>query len=165
MPGRHIVKLDQERSIEQRWWLFRTRHRKPHNRDELMRLTPTRVQLFWGALGLLAGIVATVIVLLVIAPQPPAVIVIPSSASDVAITLDDAALSNLTAAGIAQAGLPFTITNIHDHILPNNEVQITGDVPILGGIITRRLSATAMLAVEQGHVVLQVRNASVGGFE
>jgi len=74
-------------------------------------------------------------------------------------------LSNLTAAGLAQAGLPFTITNVHDHILPNNVVQITGDVPILGGIEIRRLSATATLTVEQGHVALHVKKASVGGFD
>jgi len=160
------LKPGQERSIQQKWREFRERRRdKRRNRDELMRLAPTRVQLLWGALGLIVGIVVTVIVLLVVAPQPPAVIVTPPSNSDVSITLDDAALSNLTAAGLAQAGLPFTITNVHDHILPNNVVQITGDVPILGGIEIRRLSATATLTVEQGHVALHVKKASVGGFD
>lgn len=158
-------KPGQERSIQQRWREFRERRQdKRRNRDELMRLTPTRVQLLWGALGLIVGIVATVIVLLVVAPEPPAAVVTPPSNSDVSITLDDVALSNLTAAGLARADLPFTITNVHDHILPNNVVQITGDVPILGGIAIRRLSATATLAAEQGHVALHVQKASVGGF-
>lgn len=159
------MKLEQDSSLQKKWQQLRKRSHEPRNRDELMRLTPTPVQLFWGALGLFVGIVATVIFLLVIAPEPPAVVVLPTSSSDVAITLDDAALSNLTAAGIAQAGLPFTITNIHTHILPNNKVQITGDVPILGGIAMRRLSATAKLTAEQGHVALHVTNATVGGFD
>lgn len=159
------MKRGQQRSIQQMWQQFRERRRDRKSHDELMRLTPTRVQLFWGALGLLIGIIATVIVLLVIAPEPPAVIVTPPSTSDVSITMDDAALSNLTAAGLAQADLPFTVTNVHDHILPNNVVQITGDVPLFGGIAIRRLSATATLDVDQGHVVLHVQSASVGGFD
>lgn len=138
--------------------------RRRHMRDDMLRLRPTPVQLLWGTLGLLIGIVATLVVLLLLAPEAPALVASPPATSDVAITLDDAALSNLTAEGLAQANLPFSVTNIHDSILPNDVVQITGDVPILGGITTRRLSATARLAVEQGHLVLHVSNATVGGF-
>lgn len=128
-----------------------------------LRWPPSRDQLIWAAGGLLVGIILTVIVLLGVAPEPPAVAKPPASASDVSITIDDAALTNLTTAGIAQAGLPFSVTNVQAHIRPNEVVQITGDVPILGGLEIRRLSATARLAVQNGHVVMHISQASVGG--
>lgn len=128
-----------------------------------LRWPPSRDQLIWAAGGLLVGIILTVIVLLGAAPEPPAVAKPPVSASDVSITIDDAALTNLTTAGIAQAGLPFSVTNVQAHIRPNEVVQITGDVPILGGLEIRRLSATARLAVQNGHVVMHISQASVGG--
>ena len=128
-----------------------------------LRWPPSRDQLIWAAGGLLVGIILTVIVLLGVAPEPPAVAKPPVSASDVSITIDDAALTNLTTAGIAQAGLPFSVTNVQAHIQPNEVVQITGDVPILGSLEIRRLSATAHLAVQDGHVVMHISHASVGG--
>jgi hypothetical protein len=155
------VERSQKSSVQPMRWHFK---RRVQNRDDFMRLTPTRVQLTWGVLGLLVGIFATAIFLVAVAPEPLAIRIPPIAASDISITMDDAALSNLTAAGVAQANLPFTVTNIHDHILPNNVVQITGDVPLLGGIEVRRLSATATLTAEQGHVALHVKMASVGGF-
>lgn len=128
-----------------------------------LRWPPSRDQLIWAAGGLLVGVILTVIVLLGVAPEPPAVAKPPVSASDVSITIDDAALTNLTTAGIAQAGLPFSVTNVQAHIQPNEVVQITGDVPILGSLEIRRLSATARLAVQNGHLVMHISQASVGG--
>lgn len=119
--------------------------------------------MLWGVGGLVVGIVLTALVLFLAAPEPAAVVKPPVSASDVSITIDDAALTNLAAAGIAQAGLPFSVTNIQAHIKPSDIVQITGDVPILGGLDMRRLSATATLGVKNGHVVMHITNASVGG--
>ena len=157
------MERSQQSSVQPVWRHFRRRSQQ-RDHDDFMRLTPTRVQLAWGVLGLLVGIFATAIFLVAVAPEPLAIQIPPPAASDVSITMDDAALSNLTAAGVAQANLPITVTNIHDHILPNNVVQITGDVPLLGGIVVRRLSATATLTAEQGHVALHVKDASVGDF-
>lgn len=128
-----------------------------------LRRVPSRRSVVWGVGGLIVGIALTAAVLLLAAPEPPAVIKPPAGASDVSITISDAALTNLAAAGVAQAGLPFSVTNIQAHIKPNNVVQLTGDVPILGGLDTRRLSATAALDVKDGHVVMHITNASVGG--
>lgn len=128
-----------------------------------LRWPPSRDQLIWAAGGLIVGVVLTVIVLLGVAPEPPAVAKPPVSTCDVSITIDDAALTNLTTAGIAQAGLPFSVKNVQAHIQPNEVVQITGDVPILGGLDVRRLSATAHLAVQNGHLVMHISQASVGG--
>lgn len=130
-----------------------------------LRWPPGRDQLLWGVSGLLIGIVLTVLVLIWVAPEPPAVVKPKASASDVSITIDDAALTNLAAAGIAQAGLPFGVSNVQAHIQPNDIVQITGDVPILGGLDMRRLSATARLDVQSGHLVMRITHASVGGLE
>lgn len=124
---------------------------------------PRRDHLLWGVGGLIVGIVLTVVVLIWAAPQPPAVAKPPSSASDASFTINDAVLTNLTAAGIAQAGLPFSVTNIQAHIQPNEVIQITGDVPILGGLDIRRLSMTARLDVRDGHIVMHITQASVGG--
>lgn len=129
----------------------------------LTRHAPARTRLMWGGIGLILGIILTAVVLIVMAPQPSAV-VSPSTTGNISITLDDAALSDLTAAGLTQAKLPFTVTNVQAQIHPDNVVDITGDVPLLGGIVLRRLAITAMLGVEQGHVTLQVQRASVGGF-
>lgn len=127
------------------------------------RRPPRGGQLLWGVSGLIAGIVLTVLVLIWAAPSPPAVVKSPRSTSDVSITINDDVLTNLAAAGIAQAGLPFTVTNIQAHIQPNEIVHMTGDVPILGGLDMRRLSATAHLDTRNGHLVMNITNASVGG--
>lgn len=123
---------------------------------------PSRDQLIWATGGLIIGMVLTVIVLIGVTPEPPAVAKSPVSASDVAITIDDAALTDLITAGIAQAGLPFSVTNVQAHIQPNAVVQISGDVSILGGLEIRRLSATARLDIRSGHVVMHVSQAQVG---
>lgn len=123
---------------------------------------PRRGQLIWAAGGLLIGIVLTVVVLVGVAPEPPAVAKPPVGTSNIAITIDDTALTDLATAGIAQAGLPFSVTNVQAHIQPNEVVQISGDVPILGGLAIRRLSATAHLDVRSGHVVMHISQASVG---
>lgn len=130
-------------------------------RDILTRRATPRARILWGVAGLILGVILTAVVLIVIAPQPPAVNT-PSTTGNISVTLDDAALSDLTAAGLAQAKLPFTVTNVYAHVHPDNVVDITGDVPLLGGIVIRRLAVTAALSAEQGHIVMHVQRATVG---
>jgi hypothetical protein len=113
-------------------------------------------------LGLVLGVGLTLLAQILLAPQPAAVH--PASEQEgVAITVDDATLTRLAAAGIARAGLPFAVTNVQAHVLPSNVVTISGDVPALGLFGPRRLAASAQVVPTAGRLALHITNASVGG--
>src|SRR5262249_46979119 len=112
-------------------------------------------------LGLVLGVALTLLAQILLAPQPAAVH--PTSGQpDVAITVDDALLTQLAAAGIAHAGLPFAVTNVPAHVLPGNVVTISGAVPALGLFGSRHLTASAQVVPHTGHLALHIADASVG---
>jgi uncharacterized protein YpmS len=119
--------------------------------------------LLWSVTGVVVGVALTLAVLVWLAPSPPVAGPVATGRGDVAVTLDDTALTDLTASGIAQANLPFQVTNVRAHIESGNAIQVTGDVPLLGGLDTRQLSTTTRVAVENGQIVLHVERTGVGG--
>ena len=112
-------------------------------------------------LGLVLGVALTLLAQVLLAPQP-AVVRPTSGQQDVAITVDDALLTKLAAAGIAHAGLPFAVTNVQAHVLLGNVVTISGDVPALGLCGPRHLAASAQVVPNAGRLALHITDASVG---
>ncbi len=114
--------------------------------------------------GVVVGILLTLGALVVLAPQPHAPARPAASSAGpahVTLTLDDAFLSQLSADGLRQAALPFTLSNVRVAIHPANQIAITADAT--AGLLTRRLAVAATLSAEGGQLRLRVTQAAVGG--
>jgi hypothetical protein len=123
---------------------------------------PVRLRLLWGAVGLVFGIALTLIALIWLAPQPPALHSPAPAANDITVTLDDANLAQVMADSLAQARLPFATHDVRAHILPNDIVTMSAETS-LTLLPDRRLTATARLAVRGGHLSLRITSSTIGG--
>ncbi len=124
---------------------------------------PRRVGcLAWALIGFILGALALIIVLVALPPRqpaapPPAV----SSAGHITVTLDDATVTQLVAAGVQNAQLPVAVSNVHAHIQDGGILAIGGDaaLPLVG---TRPFAATAQPSVANGRLAAHLTQGSVG---
>ncbi len=136
---------------------------EPRHSTSGLRLPPWT----WGVGGLLVGVLLTFLILLFFVAQPPAAAPQkpnPVTVGDLSVVMDDAFLTRILNAEVAggNAGLP--ITNLQAEIQPNEQIVITGDVSLFAGVATRRFSADAQVSVQNGHLLVHLTNATVGGF-
>ncbi|MFI5272115.1 MAG: LmeA family phospholipid-binding protein [Ktedonobacterales bacterium] len=113
--------------------------------------------------GVVAGIVLTVLALVLLAPGPYVAPVAPPPAGvpGATLTLDDAFLTRTVAAGLSTSQLPFTITHLRVHILPQAQITLAGDASF--GPLTRPLTATCALDLRDGNLHATVTQVTVGG--
>lgn len=121
-------------------------------------------RLLWIVVGVIFGIALTLLVLIWLAPQPAALKAPDANSSDITISLDDANLAAVVSDSLTQAKLPFSVSNVRAHILPNDIVTISAnaDVPILP---TRQLTATARVTVVNGNLSLKIEKGTIGGLD
>jgi hypothetical protein len=113
-------------------------------------------------IGLLVGAGLTLLVQLLWVPGP-AVPAAPQTAGTATLTVDDAFLSQLAAGGLAQAQLPFGVSNVLVHVQAGTTMTLAGTTSPTGPLPARELSVTGQLAASGGRVSLHVTQATVGG--
>ncbi|HLY30063.1 MAG TPA: hypothetical protein VKQ36_03490 [Ktedonobacterales bacterium] len=129
----------------------------------------------WGwsalthALGLVVGLAlgATLTLAWLVWYAPSAQPALPNTATagpgSIAITVDDAFLTNVTQAAISSASLPVPITNVHAHILAGDSIVITGQTPALPFLGPGHFSATAQPLVSNGKLSIHLLKGTLGG--
>ena len=118
----------------------------------------------WAVGGLLCGILLAVVGLIYLAPQPTTAKQVSAASTGAAtLTVDDAFLTSVGSAAIAQAGLPFSVSHLQAHIAANDMIALSGDATLLPGTPTRRLAVTAQLSVANGAPAARILSATVGG--
>ena len=124
---------------------------------------PDRKNLLWGVGGLVVGALAMLLLLLLLAPQPKAAVPARPGTSDITITLDDAALTQVLQSSIKATQSPLTITNLAAQIMPGDKVVISGDAVLLPGTPSRQFTTDADLYTTNGHLALHLANSRFGG--
>lgn len=112
--------------------------------------------------GLLVGIALTLLVQLLWVPGPT-VPAASQTAGDATLTVDDAFLSQLASDALAQAQLPFDVSNVRVHVRAANVMTVTAATNAGGLLPARELNVTGQLAARGGRVSLHVTQATVGG--
>lgn len=121
----------------------------------------------WGcggaALGLLLGVVLTLLALVVLAPRPaPASPIAPGSGSAIGISIDDAYLTDVVANAVKGASLPIQLSNVRAEIQPNNQVTLSGNAS--GPLSTSTpLVAVGQVSAQSGQLSMHILRAYVGG--
>lgn len=121
----------------------------------------------WGcggaALGLLLGVVLTLLALIVLAPRPaPASPIAAGASSDIGVSIDDAYLTDVVASAVKGASLPIQLSNVRAEIQPNNQVTLSGNAA--GPLSTTTpLVAVAQVSAQSGQLSMNILRAYVGG--
>lgn len=133
-----------------------------HSRLPLLVTSVWLRRLLWIMVGAVFGVALILFTLIWLAPQPMSVKSPSARASDITISLNDSNLSGVVADSLTQAQLPFAVSNVRAHIMPNDIVTISAnaDVPLLP---TRQLTATARVAVINGSLNLHIEKGTIGG--
>lgn len=120
--------------------------------------------LIWALTGFVLGALAIIIALMALPPRQTTATV-PTATEPgpghITVTLDDATLSQLAAAGVQNANLPVPVNNVHAHIQAGDALAIAGDaaLPLVG---TRPFAAAAQLSVADGRLALRLTRGLIG---
>ncbi|HEY7340602.1 MAG TPA: hypothetical protein VH591_06965 [Ktedonobacterales bacterium] len=121
----------------------------------------------WGCggllIGLVIGILATLLGLFVLAPRPQAASPVSSvPGGELGIALDDVYLTQLLTDAMSSSTLPIHLSNIQAEILPGDQIKMSattsGQLPI-----SAPLAATAQVRLESGQPTIHFVSAQVGG--
>jgi len=118
--------------------------------------------LIWALTGFVLGALAVIIALMALPPRQTATV--PAAAAEpghITVTLDDATLTQLVAAGVQNAHLPVPVSNVHAHIQDGDALAIAGDaaLPLVG---TRPFAAAAQLSVADGRLAVHLTRGAIG---
>ena len=121
----------------------------------------------WGCggllIGLVIGVLATLLGLFVLAPRPQAASPV-SSVPDgqLGISLDDVYLTQLLSDAMSGSTLPIQLSNIQAEILPGDQIKLSattsGQFPISAPLV-----ATAQVRLESGQPTIHFVSAQIGG--
>ena len=124
---------------------------------------PRRAGCLVGALtGFVLGALAIIIALMALPPRQP--VTVPPATTEpghITVTVDDATLSQLAAAGVQNANLPVAVSNVHAHIQDGSALAIAGDAA-LSLVGTRPFAAAAQLSVANGRLVVHLTRGLIG---
>jgi hypothetical protein len=121
----------------------------------------------WGCggllIGLVIGVLATLLGLFVFAPRPQVASPDTGEASgELGISLDDVYLTQILSDAMSSSTLPIQLSNIQAEILPGDQIQLSattsGQFPISAPLV-----ATAQLQLESGQPTIHFVSAQVGG--
>jgi len=121
----------------------------------------------WGCggllIGLLIGVLATLLGLFALAPRPRAASPeVGMPGGELGISLDDVYLTQLLSDAMSSSTLPIHLSNIQAEILPGDQIKISattsGQFPI-----SAPLAATAQLRLTSGQPTIHFVSAQVGG--
>lgn len=145
-------------------WRLRVSETTEYTRLPLLAASVWLRRALWIVVGIIFGIALTLLVLIWLAPQPAPLNAPRANSSDITISLNDANLAAVVSDSLTQANLPFSVSNVRAHILPNDIVRISAnaDVPLLP---TRDLSATARVTVINGNLSLKIEKGTIGGLD
>lgn len=119
--------------------------------------------LIWALTGFVLGALAIIIALMALPPRQRATVPAATEPGPghITVTLDDATLSQLAAAGVQNANLPAPVSNVHAHIQDGDALAIAGDaaLPLVG---TRPFAAAAQLSVADGRLAVHLTRGAIG---
>lgn len=140
--------------------------RRPRQTSSDSRALASRTKI-WGCggllIGLVIGVLATLLVLFALAPRPQVASPVSSVPGGVlGISLDDAYLTQLLSDAMSSGALPIHLSNIQAEILPGDQIKIsattTGQLPISAPLV-----ATAQIQLASGQPTIHFSSAQVGG--
>jgi hypothetical protein len=114
-----------------------------------------------GIIGLVLGVLLMVGYLLLFAPAPRQAVPGTSANDPVTITLDDAYVSQVVAASLAQSQPSLAVSNVKTQINPGNQLLISGNANALGA--ARPFSATADVFVKNGALAMSINAIQLVG--
>lgn len=114
-----------------------------------------------GIIGVVLGVLLMVGYLLLFAPAPRQAVPGTSGNDPVTITLDDAYVSQVVAASLAQSQPSLAVSNVKTQINPGNQLLISGNVNALGA--ARPFSTTADVFVKNGALAMSINTIQLVG--
>lgn len=121
----------------------------------------------WGCggllIGLLIGVLATLLGLFALAPRPRAAAPVSSVPDgELGISLDDVYLTQLLSDAMSGSTLPIRLSDIQAEILPGDQIKISGTTS--GQFpVSAPLVATAQIRLASGKPTIHFVSAQVGG--
>jgi hypothetical protein len=121
----------------------------------------------WGCgellIGLVIGVLATLLDLFALAPRPQAASPLSSvPGGELGISLDDVYLTQLLSDAMSGSTLPIHLSDIQAEILPGDQIKISGTAS--GQFpVSAPLVATAQMRLASGKPTIHVVSAQIGG--